>query len=396
MGRFVIRVFVGLILLLIVGEVLASFFVVRAFELVHPHPQLNHVWPASSSFVHKEFALKDYRFPEPYTHFYNKQSWLEKYDLKKEKGRDTYRIFYVGDSFTEGTVDMEGSVPSLIESWLNKLHGSVKFEVVNTGTTSYSPLIYYILTKYFIAPYKPDLVVINVDMTDLYDDWVYAKTLVRDEEGDPFAVPPRDVIAAKTFETKQGLVPNSFVSRVRLYLYRYSYLYNLAQRIREDISQRNLNRKNSQSVGGDRQRWSWMKKERSRWTDSQLSFTLDNIKRLADFCSENSIKLLLTGVPHKEQFEVGESSWSSQPHLDLEKLAEKKGILYFNSFEMVLPVIERSSVEKYYYNDDMHFNPEGYKLWACAHWRALEKFKDQLFPDNIYFDEVSTPCDSFY
>ncbi len=67
-----------------------------------------------------------------------------------------------------------------------------RFEVINTGTASYSPVIYYILLRHYLLPYEPDLVVLAVDMTDDYDDHVYRESLIRDSGGNPWAAPPND------------------------------------------------------------------------------------------------------------------------------------------------------------------------------------------------------------
>ena len=97
---------------------------------------------------------------------------VRKLRRQKNKAPDTFRIFYLGDSFTEGTAPMDQSVPSRVEQTLNDLvqNSSLNFEVINTGTTSYSPTIFYILARYVLTDYDPDLIVVNVDMTDDFDD----------------------------------------------------------------------------------------------------------------------------------------------------------------------------------------------------------------------------------
>jgi hypothetical protein len=117
-------------------------------------------------------------YPRPYTLRFNAQSWVETDDVELEKPTGTCRIFYVGDSFTEGAVPMEQSVPSLVEKHLNET-------------------------------YSPDLIVINVDMTDTFDDWEYRENLMLDDEGSPWAVPPGSVYDRVYIETVFRIIGNS-------------------------------------------------------------------------------------------------------------------------------------------------------------------------------------------
>ena len=114
----------------------------------------------------------------------------DSYDIKKTKPDNTYRIFYIGDSFTEGTVGMKQSVPSIVEKSLNSKNSDTKFEVINTGTASYSPSIFYILVRYYLSEYSPDLLVLNVDMTDMYDDFRYRQVMQLGKDGAPYAIHP--------------------------------------------------------------------------------------------------------------------------------------------------------------------------------------------------------------
>ena len=157
---------------------------------------LNHTWRPNSEWEHNEWINANPDFSRPYRHHYNKQAWLEQYDVEKTKGPNVYRIFYLGDSFVEGTCPMDESVPSKVEARLNELARGMQltFEVINTGTSSYSPTLYYLLARHRLMDYHPDLLVVNVDMTDCFDDWKYAQTLVVDAAGAPFAAPPRDVM----------------------------------------------------------------------------------------------------------------------------------------------------------------------------------------------------------
>src|SRR5690348_6103174 len=96
-----------------------------------PHPVLNHTWRPNMTFVHREFA--DRGIP-PYTHTYNSQAWLETHDIQQAKPPGTFRIFYLGDSFTECTCPMDQSVPRRVEAALRPYFArkNMTVEVINT------------------------------------------------------------------------------------------------------------------------------------------------------------------------------------------------------------------------------------------------------------------------
>src|SRR5262249_10327984 len=149
------------------------------------------------------------------------------HDVTVAKPKGTFRIFYVGDSFIQGTVPMDQSVPSRVQQALEPAFRSRgrSLEVVNTGTWSYSPTIYYVLLRYYLLDYTPDLVVLPVDMTADYDDWKYAFSVVNDPEGKPYAVPPRQLEASMFVDTRDGAVEATWNLKLHMFLFQSSYFY---------------------------------------------------------------------------------------------------------------------------------------------------------------------------
>ena len=109
-----------LLTLIILIEFIFSFFTERPTEHIVPSWRLNHTWRPNFSKTHLEWVRKNPEFPEPYVHLYNRQGWIESYDINSEKSEGIYRIFFVGDSFIEGTAPMNQSIPSIVEKELNK------------------------------------------------------------------------------------------------------------------------------------------------------------------------------------------------------------------------------------------------------------------------------------
>ncbi len=103
-------------------------------------------------------------------------------DFDIEKSRGLKRIFLVGDSFTFGVgCQDEETVAVLLQNLLSSKNQS--FEIINAGIPSYSPLTHYIKLRDDIPKFKPDLVVMLLDFSDLRDDWDVEKNLIYDQAG---------------------------------------------------------------------------------------------------------------------------------------------------------------------------------------------------------------------
>jgi lysophospholipase L1-like esterase len=367
----------AVVALVVVLEFGFSHVATRPVDHLAKHPRLHHTWRPNGTQEHKEWIEENPSYPEPYTHRYNAQGWLESYDVIPQKPVGTYRIFYVGDSFTEGTVPMSQSVPSLVETYLNSLEPPepLRFEVINTGTSSYSPILYYILVRYFLIHFAPDLIVVNVDMTDVFDDAKYDATLTLDELGDPWGVAPSDAWGAQLLDIGAGVVEPHFLDRLRRYLHEKSYTYNfLLERVRRSAAGPPEATGAAREPGIRSQRWGWVQMEWDERTAEEVESTLRTLGALADFCSNHDIRLLLTGVPHYRQFPKdasGKTEWSLRPHKEIERVASERGVQYLDSQAFLAPLIAGSEQTAFYYKRDMHFNPSGYGAWARAHIEAL-------------------------
>jgi len=327
---------VTLALLVAATEYLSSFFTNRPGENLVPDYRLNHRWKPNLQWVHDEWAELNPDFSQAYIHLYNSQGWLSPHDISLKKKPNTYRIFYVGDSFTEGTCPMEMAVPSIVERSLNEMTKGKKlsFEVINTGTASYSPTLFYILVRYVLMDYQPDLIVVNVDMTDDYDDWKYSHTLIVDEQGNPYAAPQRDIFASDFIATERGTVRATWWSKARLILFKYSYTYRLAQILKAKYF--SPTRDNPAAALFDDNYysyplWSWCKEDWDAVTTKNVRNSLDILRRLALFCRKNNVKLMLTSVPHYWQYagnQVGSGKplFSSRPHYEMQKMAKEESV----------------------------------------------------------------------
>ena len=389
---FVFILFITVIAFFLMLELGISVFKPRLSNNLIDHDQLNHIWRPNFKKVHNEWIERNPEYSKPYIHYYNAQSWLEKYDVDLKKPENVYRIFYLGDSFIEGTADMDQSVPGIVEKHLNQKYQNSKytFEVINTGTSSYSPLIHYVNIKHYIRRYDPDVIVINVDMTDDFDDWKYRKNIIHDDDGDIWGVAPSNIYYQLFIDTEDGPIKATFKHKIHLFLYQNSHFYNwLLTKVRKTREKRRERLRKEFKENDKSQfypRWAWVQHEWDNEIRENVHFTMTILEKIARYCLKKDIKLLLTGVPHYEQlnFKNGMRVWSRRPHDEIEEIAKKHNIVYFDSVEALERSVSGTRQNKYYYKGDMHFNPKGYALWAKAHIDAFENSKLKLLPQELY------------
>lgn len=110
-------------------------------------------------------------------------------EYAESKPAGAFRILMLGDSFTEGwTLPLEGVVAKRLEQSL-ALRCRRPYEVINGGNTTYSPILQYLLLEQIGPRLRPDLVLLNFDMTDVHDDFIRTRLARLDAHGLPMAVP---------------------------------------------------------------------------------------------------------------------------------------------------------------------------------------------------------------
>ena len=90
-------------------------------------------------------------------------------------------IVFLGDSFVYGYgLDFEDTIGQQLERKARMEHPERGVNVINFGWNSSSPLLSYRLLRDIGENYKPDFVVLGLDMTDFQDDIKYLRLLERE------------------------------------------------------------------------------------------------------------------------------------------------------------------------------------------------------------------------
>lgn len=90
-------------------------------------------------------------------------------------------IIFLGDSFIwGGGLTRDEAIPFLLQEKARELHPEKRINIANFGWVSSSPLLSYRQLKEIGRKYKPDIVLLAIDMTDIHDDMKYLRLLERD------------------------------------------------------------------------------------------------------------------------------------------------------------------------------------------------------------------------
>lgn len=95
---------------------------------------------------------------------------LSDVDHSIKKKHNVYRIIGVGDSFTEGDgTDVDSTWLKFLDRNLTKYPLKKQIEYINAGVCGSDPFFGYILLKEKLLKYKPDLVVLSINSSDIED-----------------------------------------------------------------------------------------------------------------------------------------------------------------------------------------------------------------------------------
>lgn len=176
----------------------------------------------ADSFRHHRLA------PNSITQFVNREfNYVQRVNNLGLRGRDqefskphgAFRILMLGDSFTMGKgVGDDETFSVLLERALDRRKSFCNgrdVEVLNAGVDSYAPILSLIQLKRELLQLQADLVILNLDMSDLMQESVYRKLATRSPNGELLAVP-------------QEIVDDgNITARLRTWLQQRTYLTRL-------------------------------------------------------------------------------------------------------------------------------------------------------------------------
>jgi lysophospholipase L1-like esterase len=277
----------------------------------------------------------------------------------------------LGDSFTMGKGVQDNETFSvLVEQRLQKALancGGGSLEVLNGGVDSYAPILSRLQLERDLARTEPDLVVLNLDHSDLIQEAAYRQQAVRDAAGQIVAVP--QIGDESLYEQFVG-----WTSR-HLFFTRVLLVYvNRAMDHREISVRRVVNEAGREhfahTLEGDVDRT-------AQWRD-----VFDSIGRIKQLTASIKSEFLLSTYPWAHQ--VGETGWvpgrySLMKHgertsdLTQSTIRQHSAELGIDLFE-ALPVFKHyQGSEVLYFDHDPHWTPAGHRVMADGLSRHIEE-----------------------
>jgi len=288
-----------------------------------------------------------------------------------EQKKDFYEIVFIGDSFTEGVgLKYEDTFAGLIQ---NKL----KLPTANMAVKSYSTKIYLSKTQYFLDKgMKFRHLVVFIDISDLFDD-------------------SNDYLLTKNLMIKDKKIGKriEFFVNVNFPLLDYFVFYlksegivksfNFIKNIKKHLSKKEeivLNNAGKVISDSKAQEWQVRSNLRSQWTysktneingydlaiDVAINEQVKIMTQLYELLKKNNIKLSIAVYPwpqtilYDERENLMKTTW--------ENFCRNKCANFINTFPLFMndadQITKRQIIEKYYIDNDFHFNREGNKLIA--------------------------------
>ncbi|MGV8140840.1 MAG: hypothetical protein ACP5NW_00190 [Candidatus Woesearchaeota archaeon] len=257
-----------------------------------------------------------------------------------DKGNRT-RILVLGDSFTEGYgVEYNESVSARIQYYLGE-----SYDVINAGVASYSPTLEYLYLKYYGLDLSPDIVILNLDNSDLQDDnHLYPPYTKFNSENEPIAVYDPGTIFKK------------------LYLIVNDDFYSLIQKDSSQVGDSHFDRYfHTRYESCDKFAFEW-------------SITLSYLKRIKNLAEDNNITLYIVIYPYGHQ--VSTNQWKGRVDYFFEanttypfalpdcfeRYNDNTSFVVFNT----MPYFLNESDKKLFFDTDTHFTPAGHDVLARA------------------------------
>ncbi len=286
--------------------------------------------------------------------------------ISVSKPPGVYRILMLGDSFTMGKgVGDNDTFSAQLSETLNGAGSpaSRRVEVLNAGVDSYAPILSLLQLKSLPAELDADLVVLNLDMSDLVQEAAYRQRATRGEDGQITAI--------------DGLEELMLIQRVRRRVARHFYVTGLAlyysdsrwaQGLESVIALANPEVLRHTLVQDREDR-------RQEWQD-----IFDSIEAIKRHCADNGQEFLLTIYPWGHQ--VNEVEWTPgrlrfipENSMTSDKSRETIHVLADQNEIEVLDLFHAFRAHRgrpLYFSYDMHWTPAGHRLMSRELARYIE------------------------
>ncbi len=303
-------------------------------------PLWDHMPPPNSRILHALFDLE--RYPEPFVFETNSYGLRYPRELAVPKPEGVTRILVMGDSFTEGYY-YEDTVARHLERRLAATFPMRRFEVINAGVSSYSPILHYLRLKHQLLALEPDAVILNIDASDVFDDYWRAR--------------PQTTFASDGEPLASG-GPVRWYNRLLEWVKAHSYLV----RVMSWVVQTRGATHDRPERGFFDHHWK-LPPESAAW-QAEVDFCLATIRRIVELCQARHVDLTITTYPYEQHFRPDPSGqlWHRAVEARLERFCVEQGVPFFSAFDGMARALRDG--REIFWVGDRHYTPLGQRIWA--------------------------------
>lgn len=304
-------------------------------------PVWDHMPAPNTRIAHALFDLE--RYPEPFVFETNSHGVRYPRELAVPKPQGVTRVLVMGDSFTEGYYH-EDTVAGHLERRLAAAFPGRRFEAINAGVSSYSPILHYLRLKHQLLALEPDAVILNIDPSDVFDDYWRARPQTRfAADGEPLA--------------SGGQV--RWYNRVAEWVKHYLYLARVASWF---VQTRGAAVHDRPERGFFDHHWK-LPPDSPAW-QAEVGFCLVNLRRIVDLCRARGIDITITTYPHRQHLrpDSGGQLWHRAFEARLAQFCAEQGVPFFSAFDGMARAFREGG--KIFWDVDFHYTPLGQRIWA--------------------------------
>jgi hypothetical protein len=253
--------------------------------------------------------------------------------------------------------DDRNTLPYHVANYFKAEHGAC-LKTYNAGFTSYSPAIFVPQAKKLLPIVRPGYIVVDVDETDLYDDFArYSKLIVRNARGQNVGVK----VSPVGHECSSGLID---ARQHSLYLMRFvakfwhSFVHMplTIRKYRSDLVLFSY----SQDHGPDLE---------LKYLAALSSFR-HNLQELAEILKDytkDGSRVLFIYHPHLQHLKPDAEGrlWNDLVSSSVQKICADNNFLFFNATKTLKQQFGPNP-EGFYWKNDMHFNFNGLEEYSTA------------------------------
>lgn len=266
------------------------------------------------------------------------------------------KLLFTGDSFMQG-LGIDDTIPVHVRSYF---HDVLRREIcaINAGTSSYSPSIYVVQARKLIPKVKPDVAIIDVDETDLWDDYYrYRHLVVRDRSGSIVAVRRTPLGEEFRLGVAAATAKPLYLQRLFAKLYFTRIVYpRLSAEYRRNMQQDGF-WVSRPPIAEARQRYGA--------AIAYFAATLQDLTETVTKLMGGPHGLIYIHHPHLENLHSSGEVFNNIVSDTIRDVAARNNVRYYDATDD-LKLQFGSAPERYYIANDMHFNERGLKAYSLA------------------------------